>query len=380
MSNNSEMRRFAGTHVSRRDFLAASGCAIAAAACRPALSEPAGDEPVHEARHYEILPDGPVQCGLCPRQCFVPEGERGYCGVRENRNGKYLTLNYGRPCAANLDPIEKKPFFHVYPGSQSFSIAAVGCNIECRFCQNWEISRGSPDEVKAAYRTPAQIAAAAAGHKARTIAYTYGEPVVFYEYMCDCARAARDAGIENVVVSNGYIREDPLKELLPLVRAVKIDLKAFTQSFYGEVCDGELQPVLDTLKRLAGAGVWFEIVVLLIPTLNDSPDELKRMAGWITKELGPNVPLHFSRFHPAYKMRNLPPTPVATLEQARGIALAEGCRFVYIGNAPGVEGQNTFCPSCKTLLVQRQRYHVADIQIEDGKCVNCGTAIPGIWN
>jgi pyruvate formate lyase activating enzyme len=233
--------------------------------------------------------------------------------------------------------------------------------------------------VRPPFRAPAEIAATAAGQKCRTVAYTYSEPTVFCEYVLDCAKAARERGVGNVVVSNGFIGEQPLRELCALLTAIKIDLKAFTQDFYGHVCAGQLQPVLDTLKRLAGAGIWFEIVVLIIPTLNDGTDEIKRLAAWVVKEAGPDVPLHFTRFHPAYKIQNLPPTPPATLFRARETALAEGCHFVYTGNMPGGDGENTYCPSCQRKVVERYGYTQPRVHLQDGKCPGCGTPIPGVW-
>ena len=309
----------------------------------------------------------------------MPDGRRGYCRVRENRGGRYYTLVYGRAAALNLDPIEKKPFFHVYPGSKAFSIGTVGCNIHCKFCQNWDISQASLETTPVPFRGPEEIAAAAVKSGVKTIAYTYNEPTVFHEYLADCARAGRERGLESVIVSNGFINDAPQRALFPLVKAIKIDLKAFTQSFYGDVCGGVLQPVLDTLKRLSGSGVWYEIVMLLIPTLNDSPDDIKRMAGWITKELGPNVPIHFTRYHPMYQLRNLPPTPSETIVRAREIAMQEGCHFVYTGNVPGLEGQDTLCPSCRKPVIERYGFSITGNHIAAGKCQFCGTVIPGVW-
>lgn len=368
---------------SRRDFLKTAGLFAASAALCPRIL---GDQPpttpsLHEARYYEPEKNGLVRCRLCPWGCVVPNGKRGKCGVRENRNGRYFTLVYGLPVAINNDPIEKKPFFHVYPRSKSFSLATVGCNIHCKFCQNWDISQARPENVNVPYRTPDDIVRLALSQpeKPRTIAYTYSEPIIFFEYMTDCAKAAKDAGLGNVVVSNGFIAEEPLKELCSLVTAIKIDFKAFTEKFYEEICEGRLEPVKDTLKRLAGSGVWFEIVVLLIPTLNDNLDDIRRMAAWIAKDISPNVPLHFTRFHPDYKLRNLPPTPIETLTRAREAAMAEGCNFVYTGNAPGEGGQNTFCPSCRSVVIDRYGFSSRPIGLRDGKCAKCGTVIPGVW-
>jgi len=372
---------YESSDITRRQFIASVG-AGAAACCLNNLSI-AADIPegeLHESKFYEPLAGKRVRCTLCPRRCVVPDKGRGYCRVRENRGGKYYSLVYGRPCALNLDPIEKKPFFHVYPGSKSYSIATVGCNICCKFCQNWDISQASPEDVKVSYKSPADIAAAALKAKARTIAYTYTEPVVFSEYVADCAAAGKKAGIESVMVSNGFISNEALKSVLPVLKAVKIDLKSFSQSFYADVCDGQLQPVLDTLKRLANSGVWYEIVVLIIPSLNDGADEIKKMSAWIVKELGQNVPVHFSRFHPMYKMRNISPTPLKTLREIRQIALDAGIKFVYIGNTPGEESQNTICPSCKTILIRRYQYSILENNIIGGLCEKCKTKIPGVWD
>lgn len=367
------------THCSRRRFLAVAGAASAACVAPSLAANALATPEAREARFYETLEDGSVRCGLCPWNCVVPDGQRGKCGVRENRKGRYVTLVYGYPCALNNDPIEKKPFFHVYPGSKAYSIATVGCNFVCKFCQNWDISQAGPDTIRPPYRGPADIARAAKAAGSKTIAYTYSEPTIFAEYMIDCAKAGRDAGLGNVVVSNGFISEKPLKELCSLITAMKVDFKAFNPSFYETICAGRLQPVLDTLKRLRESGVWFEMVVLTIPTLNDDLDDVKRMGAWIVKELGTDVPLHFTRFHPDYQLRNLPPTPVETLTRCRSAAMAEGCRFVYTGNAPGEGGQNTFCPSCHAVVIDRYGFSSRDAGIKDGRCAQCGTSIPGVW-
>jgi pyruvate formate lyase activating enzyme len=352
---------------------------MAASSLAAASSTNMETSPLHEAMFYEHLDGKAVRCALCPRRCEVPSGRRGYCRVRENQDGRYVTLAYGRPCTLNLDPVEKKPFFHVYPGSKAFSLATVGCNIHCRFCQNWDISQANPEDIAVAYRTPKDIAASAARSGARTIAFTYSEPTIFYEYMLDCAKAAQAHGIDSIVVSNGFINAAPQQALFPHVKAIKIDLKAFTPSFYKNVCDGELQPVLDTLKRLSASGVWFEIVCLLIPTLNDGADDIRRMAAWIVKELGPAVPLHFSRYQPLYQLRNLPPTPPDTILKARAAAMKEGCLFVYTGNLPGLEGQDTGCPACKAVVIRRYGYQILEMNLEAGKCGRCGRNIPGLW-
>ncbi|MDD5676646.1 MAG: AmmeMemoRadiSam system radical SAM enzyme [Kiritimatiellae bacterium] len=366
--------------LSRREFLGCLGAGVAgcALADTPAGAAPGGEN-LREASFYEPLDGDRVLCKLCPRGCVVGDKQRGYCRVRENRGGRYYSLVYGRPCALHTDPIEKKPFFHVYPGSKAFSIATVGCNMACKFCQNWDISQAGPDDIQPPYQSPEAIAQQASTAGTRTIAYTYTEPTIFFEYMADCAKAGKARGIESVVVSNGFITAEAQTALFPLVKAIKIDFKAFTPSFYRDTCDGFLEPVKESLRRLAKSGVWYEIVVLLIPTLNDSTDEIKRMTAWIVKDLSPDVPLHFSRYHPMYKIKNIPPTPPDTLRRARQIAVAEGCRFVYIGNIPGEEAQNTICPYCQAMLIRRYEYRILENNIVKGTCRACGKTIAGVW-
>ncbi len=332
-----------------------------------------------EARFYRKHPDREIECLLCPRFCKLGDKERGYCGVRENQGGTYYTLVYGKACTAHADPIEKKPFFHFLPTSRALSIATAGCNVNCRFCQNWEISQVRPEQIRHFDFPPAAVAQAARRNDCAAIAYTYSEPIVFYEYMYDTSVAARAAGIKNVVVTGGYINPEPLKELLQVVDAVKIDLKAFKQEFYSRYVRGELQPVLDAIKTVAQSGVWLEIVYLVIPSLNDGASELRDVCRWIREEIGPGVPLHFSRFHPHYLMKNLPPTPVSTLERAHATAREEGLDFVYVGNVPGHEGENTICPDCGKTVVRRWGFGVRDIRIKNGRCAYCDHAIPGIW-
>ncbi|MGB9626415.1 MAG: AmmeMemoRadiSam system radical SAM enzyme, partial [Phycisphaerae bacterium] len=334
----------------------------------------------HEALFWDRLADNRVKCRLCPRECEVADVERGYCGVRENQGGRYQTLVYGALCSANVDPIEKKPLFHYQPGTTAFSVATAGCNIECKFCQNWQISQFRPEQVESVLVTPEQLVAACRSRNVPTLAYTYSEPVVFYEYMHDAAEAGRRQGIGSVMISNGYIREEPLRQLCRHLTGVKIDFKGFRETFYAEQCHGELKPVMATLETLRDIGIWFELVILIIPTLNDSPDEIREMARWVVKRLGPDVPMHFTRFHPTYRMTNLPPTPVATLDQCRTIAMNEGVHYVYAGNVPLHPGENTYCHGCREELIRRVGYRIASNRIRDGKCPRCGTRIPGIWS
>lgn len=333
-----------------------------------------------EARYYKKHPDQEIECLLCPRFCKLGNKERGYCGVRENMDGSYYTLVYGKACSVNVDPIEKKPFFHFLPSTNAFSIATAGCNVNCKFCQNWEISQVRPEQVQHYDLPPATVVDLAQKYNCPSIAYTYTEPVIFYEYMYDTSKEARLRKVRNTVVTGGHINPEPLQELTKVVDAIKIDLKAFSQDFYTNYVRGQLQPVLDAIKIVAKSGVWLEIVYLVIPTLNDNPEEIKRLSQWVMKEVGPDVPLHFSQFHPMYLVKNLPPTPVSTLENARKIALEEGIHYVYIGNIPGHEAESTFCPNCKNVVIQRTGYQIRKIDLNQGRCKHCNTPIPGIWS
>jgi pyruvate formate lyase activating enzyme len=332
-----------------------------------------------EARYYEKLPYKKIKCRLCPRECVIDDRERGYCGVRENRGSIYYSLVHSRVVTAHVDPVEKKPFFHFHPGTPAFSIATAGCNVNCKMCQNWEISQSRPEQVQSNYMPPRDVAALAKRYECRTIAYTYSEPVVFYEYLLDSADAGRAAGVKSVVVTGGFIQQDPLKELCRHVDAVKVDLKAFSQKFYKEVVNGDLKPVLDSLVTLKKQGIWTEIVYLVIPTMNDSEPEFKALARWVKSEIGPDVPLHFSRFHPQYLLKNLPPTPLEVLERAKAISDAEGLRYVYIGNVPGHPAESTYCPKCRRIVVERTGYAVKAVRLKNGKCQSCQEPVPGIW-
>lgn len=323
-----------------------------------------------------------AQCKLCPFRCFLPEGSRGICRVRMNVGGKLRTLVYAQPVSVHIDPIEKKPVYHMFPGSKIFSIATVGCNLRCSFCQNWEISQAYPEQARASgtIMSPAQVVEAAIENNCQAIAYTYSEPAVFFEYVLDTAKLAKQRGLKNVLVSAGYINPEPLRELAPYLDVVKIDLKGFNQGFYRRVVGGDLEYVLVTLKELHKLNVLTEVVNLVVPTLNDDMGEITRMAEWIYNNLGPDTPLFFSRFGPQYKLANLPATPVETLEEARAIALKAGLRYVYIGNVPGHSGENTYCPRCGKVLIRRYGYAILENNIKNGKCVFCGEEIPGIWD
>lgn len=323
-----------------------------------------------------------VQCELCPFRCFLPEGIRGICRVRMNIGGVLKTLVYGQPVSVHIDPIEKKPVYHMLPGSSIFSLATVGCNLKCSFCQNWEISQSNPEETKAATQvlTPEQVVEAAIANNCNSIAYTYSEPVVFYEYVLDIARLAKQKGLKNVLVSAGYINSEPLKKLAPYFDVIKIDLKGFNEQFYKKVVGGDLKYVLATLKELHNLGVLTEVVNLVVPSLNDDLGEIARMCKWIYDNLGPETPVFFSRFSPQYKLSNLPATPIETLEEARAIAIDAGLRYVYIGNVPGHSGENTYCPSCGRMLIHRYGYAILENNLKQGRCVFCGKEIPGIWD
>jgi pyruvate formate lyase activating enzyme len=334
---------------------------------------------IKEAKFYEKLPYKKIKCKLCPRECAIDDRERGYCGVRENRGGTYYTLVHSRVVTAHIDPIEKKPFFHFLPGTQAFSIATAGCNVNCKMCQNWEISQVRPEQVRSDYVSPPYLATLARQNACPSIAYTYSEPVIFYEYMADAADAGHELGVKSVVVTGGYIQEDPLKKLCRHVDAIKVDLKAYSEKFYKEVVNAQLKPILDTLVTLRRQGMWSEIVYLVIPTLNDSDQEFQGLARWVKAELGVDVPLHFSRFHPEYLLKNLPPTPVETLERAKAIADAEGLHYVYIGNVPGHPAESTYCPKCRKAVVARAGYTIDGIYLRNGKCQFCHQPIAGVW-
>ncbi len=336
--------------------------------------------PLKEAKHYyQRLDDNDVWCQLCFRKCIIHEGERGFCRVRENREGKLYTLVYGRPCAIHIDPIEKEPQYHMLPGTTILCLATPSCNFRCRFCQNWSISQKRPEEVVCDHVSPEEIVQKAIKLEIPTISFTYTEPTVFYEYMYDIAKLAKKKGIRILWHSNGAMNPDPLRELLKYTDAVTIDLKGFSPEFYRKVSFSELDPVLRTLKIIKEEGVWLEIVNLVVPTFNDNMEDIKRMCIWVKENLGEDVPLHFSRFFPAYRLTKLPPTPIDTLEKAREIARQVGLHYVTIGNVPGHSANSTFCPNCGKIIIRRLHFMVLENNIERGRCRFCGHKIPGIW-
>ena len=374
--------------IGRRAFLTRMGlgaCAVAGCGLVPGalladdrfLSSPY----VKEALFYDKLDDGRVRCRICPRECVVGPGERGYCRVRENNDVKYYTIVHGRVCAYHVDPTEKKPLYHFMPGTTAFSIATVGCNLACKFCQNWEISQEVPERVSATNMPPGSVAAAAERYSSPTIAYTYTDPNVFYEFVLDCARAGHEEGLRSVVISAGYLNREPLLGLIENLDGIKIDLKSFKDDFYRDICGVRLDPVLKTISTIREKGLWLEIVNLMIPTLNDDDKDVDRMCKWIVENLGDDVPIHFTRFYPKYKLKNLPATPVATVERAREIAMARGIKFAYVGNVPaGNPGESTYCPGCGEVAVRRAGYALIEVNLTDGKCNKCGAAIPGVWS
>ena len=322
-----------------------------------------------------------VQCELCPKLCLIGPGQSGECRVRINIDGVLRTVVYGYPCSIHIDPVEKKPLFHFLPGSKILSIATVGCNLHCKNCQNWEISQANPEDgnVPAYNCPPERLIAETNKYQCPSIAYTYTDPIVYYEYTYDSAKLAHEAGIRNVLVTAGYINEEPWKKLLGHIDAANIDLKAITEDFYREVCSATLQPVQNALILAKASEIMVEVTNLVIPTLNDEPEQLRELSRWIRMNLGADTPLHFSGFYPRYQMRNLPATSLRTLEKARKIAMDEGLNYVYIGNVASREGQNTYCPDCKKLLIERSGYTILKNRLRFGRCPDCSKEIYGVW-
>lgn len=332
-----------------------------------------------EAMFYQRESEGRVRCGLCRHRCLIGDGARGICAVRENRGGTLHSLVYGKLVAEHVDPIEKKPLFHVLPGSTSFSIATVGCNFRCHHCQNYSISQVAPKApVTGIPQSPEAVVAKALAAGCRSIAYTYTEPTIFFEFAYDTARLARQAGLLNVFVTNGYITTEALAAITPYLDAANIDLKGFTDAFYRDYVHARLNEVLDSIVEYRKQGIWIELTTLIIPGLNDADDELKGIASFIVDNLGADTPWHVTQFYPTYKLTDRPRTPVETLRRARDIGKAAGLRYVYEGNVPGEGGENTWCPSCSTMLIERYGYLIKKNRIRDGACPDCGTAVVGI--
>lgn len=336
-------------------------------------------EILQEARYYKKLSQGKVQCHLCFRGCEIPLGKRGFCRNRENINGTLFSLVYAKPAALQIDPIEKEPSFHMIPGTKILCTATASCNFRCKFCHNWHLSQRSVEEVPSFIMRPEEIVRKAIEYRCATVSFTYSEPTVFYEFMFDVVRIAKERGLKTLYHTNGSISFEPLLDLLKYMDAVTVDLKAFTEKFYADISSSELEPVLHTLKTIHASGRHLEIVNLIIPTLNDDPFDLKRMCHWIRHNLGKNVPIHFNRFFPNYKLTHIPPTPLETLEKAYKIAKEEGLEYVYIGNVPGHERNSTFCPRCGKKIIHRTHFSVSINDVRNGKCRFCGYPIVGIW-
>lgn len=330
------------------------------------------------SKYYIETPRG-SKCLICPNECVLKEGETGDCRSRVNYKGKIYSIGYGNPCSLHVDPIEKKPLYHFLPKSRTFSLAVAGCNLACLNCQNWQISQVSPKETRNYDLMPDQVYKQAAYYKCKSIAYTYSEPIAFYEYFLDSSRIAHEYGMKNVMVSAGYINEKPLREVAKYVDAANIDLKSFDDEIYARLNAGALQPVLDTLKILKEEGVWLEITNLIVPEWTDNMHMIREMCQWLYKNGFEDTPLHFSRFSPLYKLTHLPSTPVSVLNKASEIAKSEGIKYVYIGNVPGSEAQNTICPNCSKIVIERKGYKILQNNIIVGKCKFCGNTIAGIW-
>jgi len=332
-------------------------------------------------KYWHAIDGGRVQCDLCPRYCKLKEGQRGLCFVRANLNGSIVSTTYGRSSGYCVDPIEKKPLNHFLPGTPVLSFGTAGCNLSCKFCQNWDISKSREIDTLSDSASPEAIAQAAEELNCRSVAYTYNDPVIFHEYAIDVAKACRERGIKSVAVTAGYVCEAPMKEFYHYMDAANVDLKAFTDDFYHKLSGGHLQPVLDTLKYLKHeTDVWIELTTLLIPGHNDSDMELNEMTQWVATELGPDVPMHFTAFHPDYKMLDIPPTPSSTLTRAREIAINNGIRYAYTGNVHDKSGESTYCHSCGEMLIGRDWYVLSEWNLDaQGNCKKCGTRCAGVF-
>ena len=323
-----------------------------------------------------------IRCAadLCPHNCVIQPDHRGICGVRENQSGNLIALSYGKAIAVHDDPIEKKPLFHVLPGSRSLSVATVGCNLRCAHCQNYEISQYQRSDVRIPgdYLSPEELSDAAQQVGAKTISFTYTEPTIFMEWAQDCAAAANNVGVRSVFVTNGYTAAQPIRDIQPNLAAANVDLKGFTEEFYRYTCKARLQPVLDTIRLMHTLGIWIEVTTLLIPGLNDNPDELSRLADFLVS-VDPAIPWHISRFHPDYQMHDRPATNPASISRAHEIGTRAGLKFIYAGNLPGDQAENTYCPACRSLLIERYGFNVARNRLDQGHCPDCRCEIPGIW-
>lgn len=367
----------------RRQFL--FRCACGGAALAGGWAFPRGkalasgyDDKV-EVKHYDKLADKRIQCHVCPLHCNLAPGETCFCRTRTNHAGTLYNHAYNSPCVLNIDPIEKTPLLHFLPGTKALALGLAGCNMRCLYCQNWQVAQDQPVNTRNMKLTAADAVARLTGQKLPAIAFTYTEPVSYSEYALETAAAVRKAGLKSVMASGAFITYKPLLELCEQLHGMVLALKGFSEQFYLKVCGVKLAPVLKAIETAKESGKWLELTTLVVPTYNDAPDDIREMARWIVKNLGPDVPWHFGRFVPEYQLRKLPQTPVRTLEECREIALSEGVRFVYISNVAPHDGNHTYCPGCKSVLIRRVGLKVLENSLKDGKCPKCGRAIPGVW-
>jgi pyruvate formate lyase activating enzyme len=382
--------------LSKREFLRLSAMGVAAAAVGTKVTDTFSENMINtsgsafpspvaglwkwsrESPYYTVTAKG-VRCRICPNNCILKEGQDSICRTHVVVGDKLYTIAYGNPCSVHVDPIEKKPLFHFLPTSRAYSIATAGCTLACLNCQNWEISQESPRKTQNLDLLPAKVVDEAVDNHCQSIAYTYSEPIAFYEYTYDTAKLARARGLKNLLISNGYINEQPLRDLSKYIDAANINLKSFTEETYEKLNGGALQPIMDTLKIIRDEGVWLEITNLIVPNWTDKPDMITKMCDWLVKNGFENSPLHFLRFFPLYKLTNLPYTPQSILEQARTIAMKAGMKYVYIGNVPGTAFENTYCPNCKKTVIGRQGFAILANNLKNSSCKFCGTKIAGIW-
>ena len=377
---------------SRRDVLKASVCGLctlclggfpggarAQTSAGSAAASKGFVNPVPSPWFRELSGDR-VKCRLCPRECELVPGDRAVCRVRENRGGQGYTLAYGNPALVREDPVERLPFFHFLPGSRTLALSTAGCNLSCSFCEVWDLAQVDPEDLYAYDMPPERVVRHARESGLAILSYAFGEPAVFYEYMSDIATRARDAGMANLLHTAAYLRPEPLRKLAPGLDGANVDLKGFDPEFYRDAVGGKMQPVLDSLKLLREQGVHLEMTTILIPGLNDGDENIEAMCDWIRRELGPDVPLHFSRFYPLYELSHLPQTPVSTLDRARDTAHRVGLEFVYVARVTGHEGENTFCPGCGEAIIERTGFIIDRMRMDEGKCGHCGTRIPGRWS
>ena len=366
--------------LDRRKFLKAMAVMISGMKSSASMkNEALGKPPLKEAMFYKNLDAQTVQCLLCPRECTLADGKRGFCRNRENQKGKLITLVYGKPAVVDIGPIEKAPLYHFVPGHFRLCLTCASCNLRCKYCHNWHLSQKSVEELSHANYSPDEIIREAKKHRLTSISFTYTEPTVYYEYIYDISLQAKKHGIKTSIVSNGYINRDPLQKLLDVLDAVKIDLKGFSEEFYSEICSASLKPVLESIGTVKKNRTWLEIVNLIIPTLNDDPKMIDQMCRWLKENLGIDTPIHFTRFFPNYKLTHLSPTPVSTLEKAYEIAIRNGLRYVYIGNVPGHLRNSTFCPSCGRRIIHRTHFDILEMNVTNGKCKFCNFTVAGQW-